>query len=144
MYAHLPKNEKSFEVDIVGDDTFVKYKGEFTTKCVLNMSGKHALELEKTRLMADYANPSSGLRGIAITLSTIRAKIAKSPDWWTKLDQATEILDENVVLYIYDKCVQAEDEWRAKVKKQAEASKKEDEEEKEAKEKADKEESEGN
>ena len=100
------------------------------------MSGKHALELEKTRLQADYANPSRGLRGIAITLATLRAKIVKAPTWWDDLDAATEMLDENVVLAIYDQCVKAEEEWRDKVKKQAEAAKKEAAEEEKAKKKA--------
>jgi hypothetical protein len=98
MYSNLPKNEKTFSVDLTGEDTGQKYTGEFTVRCVLNMSGKHQLELEKTRLMADYANPSRGLAGIAISLATIRARIVKAPEWWAETDAGAEILDENVVL----------------------------------------------
>ncbi len=119
MYDNLPKNQKTFTIDVTGEDTFVSYKGEFTVKCVLNMSGKHALELEKTRLMADYANPSAGLRAIAVSLATVRSKIVKAPDWWSELNAASELLDENVIIEIFEKCIDAEIQWRDKVKELA-------------------------
>lgn len=117
MYDSLPKKEKTFQLDIVGSDTGLPYKGEFTVLSVLDMAGKHGLELEKTRLMADYANPSRGLAGISITLATIRARIIKAPDWWDELDQGSQILDENVILNLYDHIMSAEEEWKSKLKK---------------------------
>lgn len=134
MYSTLPKNEKTFAIDILGEDTGLKYQGEFTVRCVLNMAGKHQLELEKTRLMADYANPSRGLAGIAISLATIRARIVKAPDWWEETDFGAEIIDENVILELYDRCVSAENDWRNSVKKKSEEAKEELEKAEEAKE----------
>lgn len=127
MYDSLPKREKTIHIDMVGQETGVHYKGDFVVRTVLSMSGKHALELEKTRLMADYANPSRGLVGISITLSNIRAKTIKAPEWWTELGDGAEILDEEVVLAIYDKIMDAENEWRSALTKKAEDSKKEQE-----------------
>lgn len=124
MYNALPKNEKTFELDVVGDTTNLPYTGKFTVKCVLDMAGKHSLELEKTRLMADYANPSNGLAGIAITLSTVRAKIVKSPDWWDNTDNGAQIMDENVIMRLFDECGKAEAEWRTQLKKNAEEAQK--------------------
>ena len=128
MYENLPKNERAFDVDVEGDTTGLKYKGQFTVKCVLNMAGKHALELEKTRLMADYANPSRGLVGIAVTLATIRAKIVEAPEWWKNADDGAEIIDENVILAIYDKCNEMEAKWRKELKGKAEEAQEEKEE----------------
>ena len=124
MYDALPKNEKSIELDVIGDVSGLPYKGKFILTCILDLGGKHNLELEKTRLMADYANPSNGLAGIAITLSTVRAKIVKAPDWWDELDRGAKIRDENVVLRLYDECNRVEEEWRAALKKQAEETQK--------------------
>lgn len=124
MYGALPKNERTFSVELEGDTTGITYKGEFTVKCVLNMSGKHSLELEKTRLMADYANPSAGLAGIAISLATIRAKVVEGPDWWKKSDAGATILDENVIFKIFDECVKIENAWRADLKKKGEEAQK--------------------
>lgn len=116
LYDSLPKNEKTFDVDVVGDTTGVKYQGQFTVLCVLDMEGKHTLELEKTRLMADYANPSRGLFGIATSLATIRAKVVSSPAWWKNTSDGATIKDENVIFDIYDKCIEMEKEWRKELK----------------------------
>lgn len=134
MYASLPKREKTISLDIVGDETGLQYTGEFTIRCILNMASKHALELEKTRLMADYANPSRGLAGISISLATIKAKIIKAPEWWYELGEGAEILDENVIVDLYDKSVLAEAEWRKSIAKKADDAKEEQKQEDKAKE----------
>ena len=125
LYDSLPKNEKTFDIDLVGDTTGVKYKGQFTVYCVLDMKGKHALELEKTRLMADYANPSRGLFGIATSLATIRVRTVSSPAWWKNTDDGANIKDENVIFAIYDKCLEMEKEWRRELKEASEEAEEE-------------------
>jgi len=124
MYDALPKNERTFSIDVVGETTGIQYKGEFVAKCVLNMAGKHAMELEKTRLMADYANPSPGLMGIAISLATVRAKVLKGPEWWTSSNNGADIIDENVIFAIFDECIKIETDWKAVLKKRAEEAQK--------------------
>jgi hypothetical protein len=116
MYDSLPKNEKTFDVEVVGETTGFKYTGQFTVTCILDMAGKHQLELEKTRLMADYANPSRGLFGIATSLATIRTKIVSSPDWWKNADDGASIKDENLIFTLYDKCNEMETQWRKELK----------------------------
>lgn len=123
MYNALPKNERTFSIKVDGDTTGETFEGQFTTKCVLNMQEKHSKELEKTRMMADYANPSVTLSGIAEILSTIRTKLTKWPDWWANLDYGSKVLDENVVVTIYDEIVALEAEWRSELRKKAEDSK---------------------
>lgn len=124
MYGALPKNERTFTIDVTGETTGIQYKGEFVAKCVLNMAGKHAMELEKTRLMADYANPSAGLMGIAISLATVRAKVLKGPEWWTSSNGGADIIDENVIFTIFDECLKIENDWKNTLKKRAEEAQK--------------------
>lgn len=81
------------------------------------MTEKHAKELEKTRLMADYANPTSTLSGIAEILSTVRTKLTKWPSWWANLDFGSKILDENVIIEIYDEIQKLELQWRTEIRK---------------------------
>lgn len=116
MYGALPKNERTFSISVDGDTSGEKFEGQFTAKCVLNMSEKHIKELEKTRLMADYANPSGSLAGIAEILSTLRVKLVKWPDWWANTDFGNKILDENIVITIYDEVQKLEQEWRKEVR----------------------------
>lgn len=119
MYDALPKNERSFYIDLDGEDTGVKYQGTFVVKCVLDMGGRHSEELEKTRLMADYANPSDGLYGIAVTLSKLRARIVDSPEWWKQSGGGTTIIDDNIILHLFSECERLEKEWRTELKAKA-------------------------
>jgi hypothetical protein len=125
MYDSLPKNEKTFDIDVVGDTTGVKYQGQFTVQCILDMAGRHTLELEKTRLMADYANPSRGLFGIATSLATIRTKTVTAPAWWINNEDGAAIKDENLVFAVYDKCNEMEKQWREELKKSSEVAQEE-------------------
>lgn len=132
MYQSLPKNEKSFDLDVEGEDTGVHYKGQFRVRCLLDIAGKHSLALEKTRLMADYANPSGDLRAIAVALANIRAKIVEGPAWWTDSRGGSTIMDENVILAIYDECNRVERLWRDELKKKAQEAQQVNQEKKES------------
>lgn len=124
MYDILPPNEKSFDFKEVGATTGLEYEGRFKCKCILDISGKHALELEKTRLMADFANPTGGLEGIALTIATIRAKLTDWPSWWEEQNRGLNVLDENIIMALFDAVVEEEINWRAALRKKAEAAKK--------------------
>jgi hypothetical protein len=123
MYNALPKNERTFSISADGDTSGERFEGQFVTKCVLSMAEKHSKELEKTRLLADYANPSHALAGIAEILSTLRIKLVKWPDWWANLDYGSKILDENIVVTIYDEVQTLEQQWKAEIRKMAEDKK---------------------
>ena len=117
MYDNLPKNEKTLDLDIEGFVTGVKYQGQFIVKCILDIAGNHALEMEKTRLQADYANPTDGLAGISEYLAEIRARTIKAPDWWTNNSNGYTIIDQNVLIQIFNKCKEAEQQWKDDLKK---------------------------
>lgn len=122
MYKSLPKNEMTFDFKEKGMDTGLPYEGSFTVKCVLTISDKHTLELEKTRLMADTANPSNGLAGISLTLSEVRARIISAPGWWKDCDYGAGLLDENILIRLFDECVRCETKWRETLSKKAEVA----------------------
>ncbi len=107
----LPKKERTFGLSHVSEESGLTYEGTFTIKCKLNVAEKYQLELEKSRLMSDMANPSTGLMGIAIILGTLRTKIIDGPNWWTQ-GKGLGIDDEDALVALYEK-VEAESlEWR--------------------------------
>lgn len=112
----LPKKESTFDFEYQGITTGREYKGQFTVKCVLNMAMKHQLELEKTRLMADYNNPSDGLAGLAVILSKLRIHIIDAPEWWQQSRGGMAIEDEDLLVALYDRILEAEEKWREKVR----------------------------
>ena len=118
----LPKNEATFDIDLQGDTTFKQYQGQFTCRCVLSMGQKHAMELERTRLLGNHASPTEDLKGIAIIFANLRAKIIDAPEWWKQSLGGATISDENVLIELYDQVEKAEIEWRQKVKELANPS----------------------
>ena len=121
---NLPKNEKTFTIDGIGETTGQKYFGNFTTICILNVGQKHQLEIERSRLSADLAYPSDRLRGFSLILATLNVKLIKKPDWWNDSFGGLDLLDENIVMDVYDKIVEAENEWREAVQKEGKKSQK--------------------
>lgn len=123
----LPKNEAVFDFEYTGLTTGKKYDGQFTVVCVLNMMRKHALEIEKTRLMADFQNPTDGLFGLAVVLANLRVRIVEAPEWWKQSQGGFNVMDEDALVALYDKVVEQEAKWRETLKGQAkEAQKSED------------------
>jgi hypothetical protein len=115
----LPSKEKTFDFAHVGEDTLKKYEGRFTVLCVLNVGQKHAMALEKTRLMGSYPNPTDDLGGLAIILSNLRAKIVDSPEWWKQSNGGALVDDESTLVALYRKVQEAEFEWKEELKKKA-------------------------
>lgn len=112
----LPKNEATFDMDIQGDTTFKQYQGLFTCRCILTMGQKHTMELEKSRLLGNYTNPTPDLDGLATIFATLRAKVIDGPEWWKQSLGGITISDENTLVELYKKVQKAEQEWRQKVK----------------------------
>jgi hypothetical protein len=108
----LPSKEQVFDFDHTGADTGKRYEGQFKVLCLLNMGQKHALELEKTRLMGNHANPTDGLAGIAVILANLRIKVIDAPEWWKQSNGGYAIQDEDTLVALYDKLLETEVEWR--------------------------------
>lgn len=113
----LPNKEKTFAFDHVGETTEKKYDGQFTVRCVLNIGQKHAMALEQTRLLGNYESPTNDLSGLAIILSNLRAKIVDAPEWWKQSLGGSLVDDEDALVALYRKVVEAEVEWKEELKK---------------------------
>lgn len=122
----LPKNERTFFFEEKGDATLETYKGEFTVLCVPDMRARRAIEVEKSRLSADVANPTDNLAGLAIILANLRVRITNGPTWWDESFGGYSIVDENITVMLYDKVLEQEDLWRAELRERANPKKEDD------------------
>jgi hypothetical protein len=111
----LPTTQSVFDFDFTSE-LGKKYDGQFMVHCLLNMRQKHALELEKTRLLGNYANPTDELAGIAVILSNLRHRIVSGPTWWEQSDGGYNLPDIDVLTSLYTQVMAAETEWRTKLK----------------------------
>jgi len=107
----LPLKHQVFDFEHT-TDLGKKYDGTFTVRCSLNIGQKHALELEKTRLLGNYAAPSAGLEGLAIVLSNLRAKVMDGPNWWMQSSGGANIEDEDALVALYRKLEETETKWK--------------------------------
>lgn len=111
----LPKIESVFDFDFTSE-LGKRYEGRFTALSILDMGQKHKLELEKTRLLGNYPNPTDGLVGIAVVIANLRVKIVDGPDWWKQSNGGMGILDEDALMNLFTKVDALEAEWRTKLK----------------------------
>ena len=118
---NLPEKIQVFDFSMEGELTGRKYEGAFTVKCTLNMGERHAFELEKTRLMGNFSNPSDGLAGLSIVIATLRIKIIDGPEFWRQSDGGFKFEDEDVLLALFDKVQEVEFKWRSDLKKKVQA-----------------------
>jgi hypothetical protein len=115
---NLPSKERTFDFSYQG--TVKKYEGTFTVLAHLNVGQKHALALEKTRLLGNYSNPTDDLAGFAIVLANLRIKIIDGPEWWKQSQGGLTIEDEDALVALYREVQKAEEEWIKELKKKAE------------------------
>jgi len=125
----LPKKQDIFDFDYTSFESGKRYEGAFTVLCSLNIEQRHALELEKTRLMGGHLNPSDGLSGLATILSKLRTHMIDGPPWWTQSMGGSKIEDEDTIVALYDKILEAEDKWKESLRTKGEEAKKENEKE---------------
>lgn len=112
----IPHNQAVFDLKMTGAESGTEYEGRFTVRCTLNIMQRHALELEKTRLLGNYAAPTDGLMGYATVLANLRVKIVDAPEWWKQSVGGFSLEDEDVIMAIYNKTQEAENTWREKLK----------------------------
>lgn len=115
----LPKKERTFYFKHDGELGFV-YEGHFTIKCRLNVAERYSLELEKSRLLADMANPTNGLLGTSVALSTLRTKIVDGPNWW-KQGNGLMLEDEDTLFLLYEEVEKESEKWRKDLESAAKA-----------------------
>lgn len=108
----LPKNERTFEFNVVGDNFGKSYSGAFTVKCVLNIFERRLLELEKSKLRADIVNPTPDLIALTTILANLRLRVKEAPEWWKQSNGGDNMEEENVLVELFDKVMEQETLWK--------------------------------
>lgn len=118
----LPKNEKTFSINVMGDDTGERFAGEFTCVCVPFISMRNKIARDEIRECGDLGNITTDLFLRSRYLVNVQSRLTSWPDWWQGMGHGARLLDENVLREVYDKCIEAEVEWRASVKAKADTT----------------------
>jgi hypothetical protein len=115
----LPSKESQFELDFTSEESGKRYEGRFTVLCRLDIGQKHRLELEKSKLLGTFPNPTNTLASLAMILANLRVRIIDSPDWWKQSNGGYLVEDEDALVALFEQVLAAEDTWRANLKEKA-------------------------
>jgi len=119
----LPKNEKVFNLNVVGEVTGERYEGDFTCICVPDIRTRNKISRDEIKECGDLENISTELYARSKWLANASNRVFEAPTWWDSSLYGSRLLDDNILKAVYDKCIDAELEWRANVKgKSAEAT----------------------
>jgi len=116
----LPQNTFSFNFECLGEITGNKYDGNFESLCVLSVGKKHELEVEKTKLKLDFKNPTDGLESISYLLAVLKVRLINAPTWWEQSRNGFDLLDENIIIALYSKVMEGEENWKKRLQEMTE------------------------
>src|SRR5271165_4932613 len=114
---------KSVTVNIVWDVTKTNYVGEFLFKTMLSHNDQFTIARKRKQLVGDNKEDDLPLvlRQKAIILSELVARIVQAPEWFG--NDGSDLLDTNVILEIFEKAVECEQEEIAKLQGSAQKAK---------------------
>lgn len=118
----LPSTEAQIEFECTGETTSKRYSGSFTIKCVLNN-----FEATEVILRSDRYNGGSQTLPVQTALfnraiAELEMRVRSSPEWWAKSDSGRLIYDQNVVFELFNKVLEAQQEWKERLSSEASKS----------------------
>jgi hypothetical protein len=111
----LPKNEKTFTISVIGEISKERYEGTFSCVCVPTGGIRNGILRDETREAGDMTSIPNELFYRAKWLANVKWRVLEAPEWWRGTQNGLNLLDDNILKEVYDKCLEAEIEWREKV-----------------------------
>jgi hypothetical protein len=110
----LPDMEHKFHIQLVGEETKLNWTGDFLFRRP-TLRERGMIEVLKTRLNNDLLTIDPEIAAYNEATAYLRFTLREYPDWWKDSDMGGSLYDANVILEIYNKCIEFEARWREKV-----------------------------
>ena len=115
----------AFDVHIVGDETLETFTGKFRAKEKLSWADQLGIDRYRRELLGVNAAESTvEVYKRATVISELAAYLTEAPDWWKTSRGGLDIIDDNVVLKVYDEATKVREAWLKAQKEKGEAAKK--------------------
>ena len=108
MSFQLPKMEFSFDVAVNGNQTNVAYTGTFIYKRP-TIGDRSRIDVMNKRLNGDLLTLENETMLFNEAISHLRFTLIEYPEWWKAANLGMDLYDANVVVEIYNKCVDFEE-----------------------------------
>jgi hypothetical protein len=112
----------SFEISLTGDVTGDKWFGKFKCKTFLS----HRDQLASDRIKRELLGAGDAERGAvnrAHIFAQLRVRLVDAPDWWKASDGGLDLVDDNVLVEIFEQTMKAENDALAEIQKKSETAK---------------------
>ena len=113
MKYALPNMEKRLKIQITGEESGINWTGDFLYRRP-TLRERSMIEVMKSRMNGDMMTIDPETSAYNEAMSHLRFTLKEYPDWWKDTDMGGSLYDGNVVLEIYNKCMEFEAEWRKK------------------------------
>lgn len=110
----LPSNETTFFISVEEPNTKQKLEGNFTYKRP-SLGKELAIQTTVARSVGDVQGLSSEVKGMFFIIAFLQHCIVSAPDWWKNSNSGQDLYDATVVLQIYNKCKEFDDQFEKKV-----------------------------
>jgi hypothetical protein len=119
------KTEASFQASIIGDTSNSPYVGSFTVRTVLTRRDQFLAD----QIRREVVGPQQGtvlpsLVDESFMYSQVRVRVVKAPDWYTNSYYGLDLVDSNVMPYLFKECTRVAAEAEEERQKEVEAAKK--------------------
>jgi len=109
----LPNMEYRFSIQTKGQETELMWTGEFVYRRP-TIGERSNIDLMRTRLCGDLLTLDPSIAYLNEARSHLYHTIKESPDWWKDTDYGGQMFDSNVILYLYEKVMTYEKDWKKK------------------------------
>ena len=110
----LPNMEYKFSIQVIGEESGLNWTGDFVYRRP-NLKQRGMIEVMMRRLCGDLRTLSADVESFNEALAHLRFTLIESPDWWQSADFGGNLFDGNVIIEIYNKCIEFEADWKSKV-----------------------------
>lgn len=117
-------NDQSFTVSVVGEVSGETFRGEF--RAVKFLTHRQQLLLDQKRRELLGSNPDqAGVRAKnqAEIFAQLFVRLSNAPKWWIESGQGMDLIDDNVMVEVFNAALKVEEEAVQEMKKKAEAAK---------------------
>jgi len=110
----LPSSQHRFHISVTGEETGIPFEGDFVFHRP-SIGERSQIDVTRARLCGDMSNLDPLVADQNYMLAFLRVTISEFPSWWRDADMGMGLFDLNVVMAVYDQCLNFEKEWREKV-----------------------------
>lgn len=114
MQFKLPSMEKTFNIELNGSITGVTFAGQFTYKKP-SLGAKSKIDVMHKSMNGDLRTLDDNTYLFNQAISYLRYSLISFPDWWKETSMGMELHDSNVVIEVYNKCIDFESEFLTKL-----------------------------